>query len=221
MDFLNHIAPPTNPKKNTARKVPNRVPKPGAKAAKATSIDLQPINNPNSDMEMDSSQDEDAERAMQPTGPRATLLRGSGSTLKTHQELTDLPNPGTLKAVKRCDTCHDTGKKWQEMVLNKGLKVVLPMIRDGPMTAQGLSLEPMAAVSQEDGGDDNSISTPADAALKRKRVSSMASTLSEQGATSKKIRDRSSTQNPLASLTLDCIFDFSNNISSSSGAGLE
>jgi len=80
MDFLNHIAPATSSKKNTARKVPNKVPKlgakaakvpkkvpkPGAKAAKATSIDLQPIDN--SDLELDSSQDEDVEQSMEPTG---------------------------------------------------------------------------------------------------------------------------------------------------------
>ncbi|KAI9459596.1 hypothetical protein HD554DRAFT_2041823, partial [Boletus coccyginus] len=68
------------------------------KATKATSIDLHPVDN--SDVEMDSSQDEAAERAMQPTGLRAALLREFGSTLKIHQELTDLPNPGTLEAVK-------------------------------------------------------------------------------------------------------------------------
>ena len=44
----------------------------------------------------------------------------------------------------------------------------------------------------------------------------------QQGVTSKKARDQTSMGNPLAELGMDCIFDFSENIgSSSSGAGLE
>lgn len=44
MDLLNHIAPSTKPRKktNTARK---RAPQPRAKAAKATTIDLGPLDD--------------------------------------------------------------------------------------------------------------------------------------------------------------------------------
>jgi len=107
--------------------------------------------------------------------------------------------------------------------------------------AEGLSSEPMVAVSLSDGIYDDIITTPTDTALKRKRARSTASTLSEvsspkvdhsqlnslnvpqQAATSKRSRNSSSTQNPLASLALECIIDFSDNVSSgsSSGAGSE
>ena len=58
--------PPPQPQKNTARKVPSKTPKPGAKAARATRIDLQPMNDP--DVEEAASDEEDAEKSTQTTG---------------------------------------------------------------------------------------------------------------------------------------------------------
>ncbi|KAI9453583.1 hypothetical protein HD554DRAFT_2179395 [Boletus coccyginus] len=107
-----------------------------------------------------------------------------------------------------------------EMVTDQEVQPFLAMTADTRMT-QGLDVGSIEEVSKDGGGDeDDGTTTPTDAMLKRKRAPSKASPLS-QSAASKKTKHPGSVQNPLAGITMETLFDFSDDgIGSSSGAGL-
>jgi len=62
---------------------------------------------------------------------------------------------------------------------DQGLHAMVAIISDDAVMTEGPNSEPIVAVSQVDGGDGDGISTQTDTVFKRKRVSSMAATLSE------------------------------------------
>ena len=89
MDSIHRTAPASKSKKNTARKVPNTVPKPGAKSVSATNIDLKPIDD--SDVEMVASEGDEGGRAMQTTDMSKSFLFHSSRANQRCAGLQELP----------------------------------------------------------------------------------------------------------------------------------
>ncbi|KAH0834634.1 hypothetical protein J3R83DRAFT_10140 [Lanmaoa asiatica] len=117
-----------------------------------------------------------------------------------------------------------------EMLIDQGMPAFLAMVARDTGIVQGINSGPILEISQHGSGDDDdATSTSTDAVLKRKRASSMTSTSSEfpnlmdvsqQVGTSQKTK-YPATENTLASLTMETIFDFSDAIGSGFGAGVE
>ncbi|KAF8444471.1 hypothetical protein L210DRAFT_978455 [Boletus edulis BED1] len=136
----------------------------------------------------------------------------------------------TLQAINTEEKQDDGGRSEDDIITEQSdemenyqrMQAFCEMILWETGTTQVFNSQWIVEASKDGGGDDDDSTSTTDAALKHKRVSSIESTLSEQGITLKKNKCPSPTQNPLLSVTIEALLTLPNDIGSSCiGTGLE